>query len=411
MSNSLQSPFCILRLPSDTAAKALISRAILSSAIYELWGTGSTYSELHSDVTNRTSHRWSSFKTSSFRFTVDSYRYKHSNSSKNALIETFSYLGFTGPIVMHNPDLELCVLEDWTGRLHSDDLTLSRIFLGRLISFSSRDLITTYDLKKRPYISTTSMDAELALISANLALASPGKLFFDPFLGTGGFPIAIAHFGAFSFGADIDARPVRGKPNRNILTNFKKYGTLSRWLDAAIADLTNAPIRVVEGGLLDGIICDPPYGVREGLKVLGRRDGEDPGPVWLSGADGSDEGGEWAHLREGYIAPKKPYSFEAMLDDILDFAATMLVPDGRLAMWMPSANDEDIELGVPRHARLDLLNVCVQPFSKWSRRLLVYRKRRTGEPDTDLVEKRPYAEGSYANELNQFRKRVSSFHT
>jgi tRNA (guanine10-N2)-methyltransferase len=67
--------------------------------------------------------------------------------------------------------------------------------------------------------------------------------------------------------------------------------------------------------------------------------------------------------REGYIAPKKPYGFEAMMNDILDFAARTLVTDGRLAMWMPTANDEEVELSVPMHANLEVVSVCVQPFS------------------------------------------------
>jgi tRNA (guanine10-N2)-methyltransferase len=49
------------------------------------------------------------------------------------------------------------------------------------------------------------------------------------------------------------------------------------------ADLTNTPIRKaplrydgdgVRGRIFDAIVCDPPYGVREGLRVLGVRDPE-----------------------------------------------------------------------------------------------------------------------------------------
>ncbi len=49
------------------------------------------------------------------------------------------------------------------------------------------------------------------------------------------------------------------------------------------ADLTNSPIRRQapgeesdgsRGRVFDGILCDPPYGVREGLRVLGVRDPE-----------------------------------------------------------------------------------------------------------------------------------------
>ena len=51
-----------------------------------------------------------------------------------------------------------------------------------------------------------------------------------------------------------------------------------------------------------------------------------------------------------------------MQDNILDFAARMLVPNGRLSMWMPTA-DEEVELAVPMHANLEVVSVSVQPFS------------------------------------------------
>lgn len=50
-----------------------------------------------------------------------------------------------------------------------------------------------------------------------------------------------------------------------------------------------------------------------------------------------------------------------MLNDILTFAARTLVTDGRLSMWMPTANDE-VELVVPMHPNLELVSVSVQSF-------------------------------------------------
>jgi tRNA (guanine10-N2)-methyltransferase len=52
-----------------------------------------------------------------------------------------------------------------------------------------------------------------------------------------------------------------------------------------------------------------------------------------------------------------------MLGDILAFAARTLVTDGRLAMWMPDANDEDVEYLIPMHPNLEVVHVSVQPFS------------------------------------------------
>lgn len=199
-------------------------------------------------------------------------------------------------------------------------------------------------------------------------------------------------------GSDIDGRAIRGKQESNILTNFQQYGLVDKHLDDFVADLTHSPLRGGGQKLLDGIICDPPYGVREGLKVLGSRDGGEKEIKYFNG--------EPAHLQDHYLPPKKPYGFEAMLDDILAFAAASLVPGGRLSLWMPTANDDDGELGIPRHRYLEVVSVCTQGFNKWSRRLLTYRRLR----DEDVPEDQPVRDermetGTTANELNAFRKR------
>jgi tRNA (guanine10-N2)-methyltransferase len=65
-----------------------------------------------------------------------------------------------------------------------------------------------------------------------------------------------------------------------------------------------------------------------------------------------------------YIPPKKPYSFIAMLDDIMDFSAQYLVENGRLSLWMPTANEDFTELDIPTHPCLEVVSVCVQAFNK-----------------------------------------------
>lgn len=118
------------------------------------------------------------------------------------------------------------------------------------------------------------------------------------------------------------------------------------------------------------------------------------------------------------MPPKKPYSFLAMLDDILHFASETLVDDGRLSFWMPTANDEAQEIATPQHPSLEIVATCVQPFRKWSRRLLTYRKRPDGDVrPADLARWAAAraehaaagtngggAAGVTADELNPFRK-------
>lgn len=65
-----------------------------------------------------------------------------------------------------------------------------------------------------------------------------------------------------------------------------------------------------------------------------------------------------------YIPPKKPYSFLAMLNDILSFAAATLLDGGRLAFWMPTSNEEAEEIQPPTHPCLQIVAVCSQDFNK-----------------------------------------------
>lgn len=286
-----------MRLQDEAAARKLISRSILAKNIYELWGQGKTYEELHEDVRRRTADRWNDYLSMSFRFSVDSYGGRRSSKEKTALIQAFAFLGFQGPIKMVDPDEEFAIFEEYSRAAWEQQdkatpkkpgesppkLEPTQLYFGRWICKGSRDTIDYYDLKKRRYISTTSMDAELALITANMAHADEGKVFFDPFVGTGSFCVAAAHFGAHVFGSDIDGRSFKGKDRPKgkpigLVDNMLQYGLEHSFLDAFTSDLTNTPFRSVP--LFDGIICDPPYGVREGLKVLGSRDGAKREPTF-----------------------------------------------------------------------------------------------------------------------------------
>ncbi|KAE8151861.1 SIR2-domain-containing protein [Aspergillus avenaceus] len=409
------SPYCVVKLPNEESARALISRSILAKDIFELWGQGTTYEEVHADVRRRTESRWAEFKEVSFRFTVDCFCGKRSMEAKREIIQSFSYVGFDGPIRMKNPDEDFWVLEDYLSDLEVAAVTPGAprlplegreprmIYLGRWLADSNRDVVFKYDLKKRRYISTTSMDAELSLVTANMARAAPGKLFYDPFVGTGSFCVAAAHFGALTFGSDIDPRSFKGRDKKKedpiaVLTNFQQYGIVEKFVDAFSSDLTNTPL--LNRPFLDGIVCDPPYGVREGLRVLGTRDGRGQEAVMIDGVP--------AHFRPGYIPPKKPYGFNAMLNDILSFAARTLVTDGRLCMWMPTANDEDVELLVPMHPNLEVISVSVQPFNNWSRRLITYRRLPEGQvSDISKARQTDDSQGMSADDLNAFRRKAS----
>ena len=437
-------PFCIVEITTEEAdihslAANFISHSILAKSIHEYYASGSTYDELHEQIKALPLTTWEAYLQSSFRFTIDAYCGKRTTAEQRDIVEGFQYLAFQGPIKMKNPDDEFMVFEEWEslsfeeqsvrncGHTETDSEQPQRsaiyerlqgrgprrLFFARFIGGSKRELITKHDLKKRPYISTTSMDAELALVTAVLAKVGPGKLFFDPFTGTGGFMVAASELGAVSLGSDIDGRSFRGKGSgimKGVGANFKRYGIQSLFGDCITSDLTNTPWYVTgrhckaRRRWLDGIICDPPYGVREGLKVLGRRTFEgssekrrhgDDGPYFFDGVA--------SHTMPSFVPPKKPYSFSRMLEDILDFAARTLVDGGRLAFWMPCANDLDEDFPIPQHPQLPLQHSCIQSFNKWSRRLLVY-ERIPGQVTPSSESNPSTSKGHTADELNPFRK-------
>lgn len=296
LSYTSTSPILLITAPSPEAAATLIQRSILTQSVYEHWASASTLEELHAAIKQQTAHLWPQYATASWKFSIDAFQggAQRSSAERTALINTFRYLPLTGPIRLKDPDLELTIFEEYEPKAPQPHT----YHFGRFLGGGARDMANKFDLKKRPYISTTSMAADLTLVTANIALAAPGKLFYDPFSGTGSFPLASAAFGAVSWGSDIDGRAVRGSGNdarhaegrtkvggeRTVKGNFAFYGLEGGLGDVFASDLTNTPLRRVgfreRGGgggrrrLFDGVLCDPPYGVREGLRVLGCKDPE-----------------------------------------------------------------------------------------------------------------------------------------
>jgi tRNA G10 N-methylase Trm11 len=161
---------------------------------------------------------------------------------------------YNGPIDLKHPRHIFHVIEYHTiDKVH---LTLQpqRIYFGEWMGNAQRRSMDQYSLKKRAYIGTTSMDAELSLIMANMAHVQPHSLVMDPFLGTGSLMVAAAHFGAWTMGTDIDPRVLRGKNGKNARTNFKQYGLSEHEPDLLVCDITRMPLRTAP--LLDAILTD-----------------------------------------------------------------------------------------------------------------------------------------------------------
>ncbi|KAI7870041.1 S-adenosyl-L-methionine-dependent methyltransferase [Spinellus fusiger] len=364
------SPFFKVELESDIDAQKLVQRAILIKNIYELWGEGSDYEEVFSMV-RETSERWPTYNELSFKFTVSAFGSTISVPRQREIINTFSFLGFEGPIDMKNPQAHFGVMEDYgalagkSGAIVKDP---EHIYMGRLVASGGRDTVQKYNLKKRKYLGTTSMDAELSLVMANQALAAPGKIIYDPFVGTGSFLFTCAHFGAFTMGSDIDGRQIRGKDKGGVKANIEQYNLQGRVLDSLVFDVCHHPWRAK--AWLDAIVTDPPYGVRAGAKKLGRKE-DSKKTLQLRTFDGAP-----MHTREDYYPPTKPYEMSEVLIDLLNFSVEHLRVGGRLVYWLPTVVDEYSNTDVPQHPCMHLVSNCEQNFGQWSRRLITMEKIR-----------------------------------
>lgn len=388
-------PFLVVQLENDEEAYNLIDRAILSRGIYELWGHGDTIDELHENVQKNMGKYIDKYiEDTTFKFENLTFQGgKKSREEQIKMYERFAYLAFKGKIKMKNPDEVFTILENYS--LGKDLFPLehpNHLWFGRQINISarSRGVVEKYDIKKRPYFGTTSFDAELSLLTCNIGQVKKNELIYDPFVGTGSFLVTAAEFGGITIGSDIEFLTLKGKgPKRRLKDNFDYYKKPLQFTDVLCMDFTNNAFR--NNLKFGSIICDPPYGVREGVKVCGTTDDK-------LGRENIIIDGELAYLRRDYIQPKKTYSLDLLLDDLLEFSSERLDIGSRLCFWMPVANDEDIPTLIPQHKDFELIYELVQDFHKWSRRLLVYVKR--GEGFNGVTVKSDDREGT-----NNFRDR------
>ncbi|KAJ7188326.1 S-adenosyl-L-methionine-dependent methyltransferase [Mycena filopes] len=409
-------PFMLLDLASEEHARLLAARCILIKHVYEFYAQGGDYEELHRE--NRAAgHLWFPYAhDTSFKFLVSGYNHKIPESRQRDVVESFRYMGFAGKIDMKNPQIVLGCFEECVHNLapyivpddtstalrQERDTKFRRVYFGRLVvDGSARSLIKMFDVKKRLYYGNTSMEAEasrlshfrqfahlpqVSLLMANQALASPSKLIYDPFCGTGSMAYPIAYFGAQVFGSDIDGRQMRGKTDKGcllpnihartadqppgVLRAAKQYGVADRIVDLCTFDVTRNPWRC--GELFDTIVTDPPYGVRAGAKRLGRK------------KELSDEkkAANIEHQRsarnkeEPYVPPTKPYELSLLVTDLVLLARYLLKPDGRLVFFLPTVNEhyEEVDIQSMLCDGMVLVANSLQDFGSWGRRLVTIRK-------------------------------------
>ncbi|KAJ3724875.1 tRNA guanosine-2'-O-methyltransferase [Lentinula raphanica] len=379
-------PYMILSLESEDHARLLAKRCVLIKSIYEFYSRGATYDELHSRNRAKRSLWERYIPETSFKFTVTAYNHKIPQRRQKEVVEGFSYMDFMGKIDMKNPEISFGCFEEYetrsgkTRERHEGDGEFVQVYFGRLIEEgTARPLIQMFDVKKRSYFGNTSMEAEISLLMANQTLASPGKLIYDPFMGTGSMGYPVAYFGAQVMGSDIDGRQMRGKQTTpGVFRAASQYGVVSRIIDICTFDVTNNPWRC--GELFDAIVTDPPCkymilctdGVRAGAKRLGRKKELDAHRLELYHEHRTNP-------RPGdspYIPPTKPYELSDLVVDLVLLARYLLKPGGRLVFFLPTVTDqyEEVDIYTMLCPGMKVIANSLQDFGSWGRRLVTIRK-------------------------------------
>eukprot|EP00981_Chlorochromonas_danica_P010919 scaffold3535_cov162-Ochromonas_danica.AAC.5 len=308
---------------------------------------------------------------------------------KQTLRLNYSFLTFQGRVNLKTPDMEFWIIVDYSSDIHAPTSLSPNFptFFGRRIGGSAmKCALQKFDLKKRPYLGPTSLDDSLAFILANLGYVGPGMTVFEPFMGTGSIGLALAHFGAFVLGADIDPRVLKGdmyagadqdwvpkgNERRDVRANFEFYGLpipeLVR-MDAHLFD-RHLTLDSAKEGLFQAIVTDPPYGIRAGARKSGRK--------------GIVDYSLTAEQRVDHIPSTQTYAVEEVMLDLLHNAARSLVMNGRLVYLIPTTYDFTIN-DLPRHPCLVIEDICHQPLSaRHGRRAVIMRKHRAWSEEAEV---------------------------
>ena len=101
-------------------------------------------------------------------------------------------------------------------------------------------------------------------------------------------------------------------------------------------DLHKNPLRPGKSieGILQGVVGDPPYGVRAGGRKSGGR------KRLPDGQGGFTVNAVPEECKQGHIPSTLPYPFSECMDDLMDNAARLLAMGGRLAFFLPVGRGE-----------------------------------------------------------------------
>lgn len=138
--------------------------------------------------------------------------------------------------------------------LRHPDTTLLGIITNRAFVMGVLNLTTdrgAFDRRRprtRPFFKPGVLEPRIARVFVNLSHLNASKVFYDPFLGTGGFLVEACFVGRYALGSDADLRMVKGARDNLRHYDFENF-------DLFLGDAARIPLKRV-----DCVSFDPPYG-------------------------------------------------------------------------------------------------------------------------------------------------------
>ena len=333
-------------LPEDggEVLRRIVERAVLVHAAYEVWATGSSLCEcaaitksiMNDDPRMGPLQANTTWAANSYVFGTKHGRRKEVDTLPQKL-SIFKILlrRLPGAVDLKAPAVRFVLLEDGDA---AGEEELHKVWFTREVAEGSRGLTERLSLRRRPYVTTTSMEPKASLVMSNVAGLQLGEKVLDPMAGGGGLLLAAAQLGAgLTVGVDVNSSIDVSR----VESNFHDLG-LTPPADFIFGDVgdPNVQERLYPWGPFDVLVADPPYGKRE------------RGPVRAEGA-----------IQEAVYT-------------LYDLAANnkLLRVGGRLVYFLPMDPcwaSRDVVPLLPSHPCLTLMDISRQPLNTRLDRYLI----------------------------------------
>ncbi|XP_022666729.1 tRNA (guanine(10)-N2)-methyltransferase homolog, partial [Varroa destructor] len=351
--NTVERPWMVVKCEDEQHLVNICSKSILIRHVSELMAEGDSLQ----DVVDQLREKQIEPHNDTFKFEVEAFgKRKIPRCDKIAKMELFDFLPFTGDIDLQQPIWTYHIIEYYGQENNCVPNQPFKVFFGRQVAEGQRELVTRLSLKNREFIANTSMDPTLSVVMSNLAQTRYADFVYDPFVGSASLLVAAAIHDAYVLGMDIDfmllhgrAKPTRyneqrRKEGESVRANLRQYGRAGRYVDVIVGDSSRPVLRTLP--LLDAILTDPPYGIRESTERIGTK------------VPGYTVPG---HLASQHIPSKISYSLPDVISDLMRFAASSLNLGRRLVFWMPVYRQDFLRV-LQEEQQQQLKNESIEPI-------------------------------------------------